>query len=213
MLNPLITPLTIEKYAKRLVARLKSPSLRGVVLTGSFARGEAGPFSDLDVWCFYDGTLRKTPVLPELTGLSLDLREVCIADFRSVSDGSREYVAPCFEQLKVFGETPFVLPSRKEIREGVKKLLQSIDKRLTRVVPPVNHYEILNDIMYLLRIEWYFATYEYPLTLSELYTSQFEKSDRMLVEYFASYLFCEGEEKISEDEFRSVIKSFLDKRL
>ena len=55
--------------------------------------------------------------------------------------------------------------------------------------------------------------HEYPLTLSELYTSQFEESDRMLVEYFASYLFCEGEEKISEDEFRSVIKSFLDKRL
>ncbi|MGB7999740.1 MAG: nucleotidyltransferase domain-containing protein [Anaerobacillus sp.] len=213
MLNPLITPLTIEKYAKRLVARLKSPSLRGVVLTGSFARGEAGPFSDLDVWCFYDGISRKTPSLPELTGHSLDLREVCIVDFRKAADGSREYVSPCFEQLKVFGETPFVLPSRKEIREGVMKLLHSIDTRLKCIVPPVNHYEILNDIMYLLRIEWYFATHEYPLTLSELYTIQFEESDRMLVEYFASYLFGEGEEKKSGDEFRSVIKTFLDKRL
>ena len=51
MRHALITPLMIEKYAKRLVDRLKNPFLKGVVITGSFARGEAGPHSDLDIWC------------------------------------------------------------------------------------------------------------------------------------------------------------------
>ncbi|WP_347552676.1 nucleotidyltransferase domain-containing protein [Pseudalkalibacillus hwajinpoensis] len=210
MLNPLITPLMIEKYAKRLVDRIKTPALRGVVLTGSFARGEAGPFSDLDVWCFYNEKVSRKPYFPELTGISLDLRETCIHDFRAKADGTREYVAPYFEQLNVFGETPFILPSHQEIQNGVKKLLFSIEKRLKQLASP-NHYEILNDIMYVLRIERYFATSQYPLTLSELYTIQFEECERFLVECFSFYLL--GERTIKEEQMRSIIELFLDKRL
>ncbi|KMM36327.1 nucleotidyltransferase domain-containing protein [Guptibacillus hwajinpoensis] len=211
MLNPLMTPLMIEKYAKRLVDRLKSSTLRGIVLTGSFARGEGGPFSDLDVWCFYHDKKIKTSSLPELAGITLDLREVCLKDFKNDADGTREYVAPCFEQLIVFGETPFVLPSRKKIKEGVLHLLVSIEQRLTRTMPPVNHYEILNDVMYLLRIERYLSTFQYPLTLSELYANQLEEKDRLLVEYYSSYLY--RDRTVSEDEIRNGMDGFLNKRL
>lgn len=211
MLNPLMTPLMIEKYAKSLVDRLKTSTLRGIVLTGSFARGEGGPFSDLDVWCFYHEKKIRTSSLPVLTGITLDLREVCLKDFKNDADGTREYVAPCFEQLTVFGDTPFVLPSRKNIKEGVLQLLISIEQRLTRPLPPVNHYEILNDVMYLLRIEHYLKTFQYPLTLSELYAIQLEENDRLLVEYYSSYLY--RDRTVSEDEIRNVMIGFLNKRL
>ncbi|MFK3961677.1 nucleotidyltransferase domain-containing protein [Guptibacillus hwajinpoensis] len=210
MRNPLLTPIMIEKYAKRLVVRLKQPSLSGIVLTGSFARGEAGPYSDLDIWCFYKELPSQPPCLPELTGISLDLREVSLQEFSEMADGSREYVAPCFEQLNVYGDTPFVLPSRNKIKCGLVSLLQSIDTRLQQCVPPINHYELLNDIMYALRIEQFFKTSQYPLTLSELYAIQFEESDRFLVECYSSYLF--GELHKSEDEIHSGIHLFMEKR-
>ncbi|MBN8210858.1 nucleotidyltransferase domain-containing protein [Bacillus sp. NTK071] len=211
MLNPLMTPLMIEKYAKRLVDRLKTSTLRGIVLTGSFARGEGGPFSDLDVWCFYNDKKKKTSSLPELMGITLDMREVCLKDFLIDADGTREYVAPYFEQLSVFGETPFVLPSRKQIKEGVLKLLISTEQRLKDALPTVDQYEILNDVMYLLRIERYLLTSQYPLTLSELYSIQFEENNRLLVEYYSSYLY--RDRTVSEDEIRSVMDVFLNKRL
>ncbi|TKD67477.1 nucleotidyltransferase domain-containing protein [Pseudalkalibacillus hwajinpoensis] len=211
MLNPLMTPLMIEQYAKRLVDRLKTSTLRGIVLTGSFARGEGGPFSDLDVWCFYNDKKIKPSSIPELTGVTLDLREVNLKDFMNDADGTREYVAPCFEQLNVFGETPFVLPSRQKIKEGVMKLLVSTEQRLKRTLPPVNQYEILNDVMYLLRIERYLLTSQYPLTLSELYSIQFEENNRLLVEYYSSYLY--RDRTVSEEEIRSVMDVFLNKRL
>ena len=210
MRHALITPLMIEKYAKRLVDRLKNPFLNGVVITGSFARGEAGPHSDLDIWCFYNEAPIKSPSLPELTGISLDMREICLRDFNVVADGTREYVAPCFEQLNIYGETPFVLPSRNEIKSGVMTLLLSIDSRLN-LVSPINHYELLNDLMYILRIERFFATSQYPLTLSELYSIQFEETDRFLVELYSSYLF--GHNPRTEDEIRLAVKRFVQNRL
>ncbi|WP_226660010.1 nucleotidyltransferase domain-containing protein [Guptibacillus hwajinpoensis] len=211
MRHSLITPLMIEKYAKRLVDRLKHPLLTGVVITGSFARGEAGPHSDLDIWCFYNEALIKSPSLPELTGISLDVREVCLRDFNEVADGSKEYVAPCFEQLKIYGETPFVLPARNEIKIGLMTLLLSIDSRLNQFVSPINPYELLNDLMYILRIERFFATSQYPLTLSELYSIQFEETDRFLVELYSSYLF--GHNHQTEDEIRFAVKQFVQNRL
>lgn len=201
----------IEKYAKRLVDRLKNPFLKGVVITGSFARGEAGPHSDLDIWCFYNEDHINLPSLPELTGISLDVREVCLRDFNEVADGSKEYVAPCFEQLKIYGETPFVLPSRNEIKSGVITLLLSIDTRLNQFVSTINLYELLNDLMYILRIERFFATSQYPLTLSELYSIQYEENDRFLVELYSSYLFGQNTQK--EDEIRLAVNRFVQNRL
>ncbi|WP_273853820.1 nucleotidyltransferase domain-containing protein [Guptibacillus spartinae] len=211
MRHALITPLMIEKYAKRLVDRLKNPFLKGVVITGSFARGEAGPHSDLDIWCFYNEAHIKSSSLPEFTGISLDVRQVCLRDFNEVPDGSREYVAPCFEQLKIYGESPFVLPSRNVIKSGVMTLLRSIDSQLNQFVSPINHYELLNDLMYILRIERFFATSQYPLTLSELYSIQFEETDRFLVELYSSYLF--GHNPRTEDEIHLAVKRFVQNRL
>ncbi|QHA90202.1 nucleotidyltransferase domain-containing protein [Bacillus sp. N1-1] len=213
MRHVLITPLMIEKYAKRLVDRLKSPLLKGVVITGSFARGEAGPYSDLDIWCFYNESLIKSPSLPELMGISLDMREVCLKDFRDVADGSKEYVAPCFEQLKIYGETPFVLPSRNEIKSGLMTLLLSIDSRIKQFVSPMNSYELLNDLMYILRIERFFATSQYPLTLSELYSMQIEASDRFLVELYSAFLFGHNHHQRTEEEIRFAVQRFVQKRL
>lgn len=201
----------VEKYAKRLVDRLKNPLLKGVVITGSFARGEAGPYSDLDIWCFYNEMLIKSPPLPELMGISLDMREVCWKEFREKADGSKEYVAPCFEQLKIYGETPFVLPSRKEIKRGLMTLLLSIDRRLKQCVSPINAYELLNDLMYILRIERFFATSQYPLTISELYSMQVEANDRLLVELYSSFLF--GHKQQTEEEIRLALQRFVKKRL
>jgi predicted nucleotidyltransferase len=213
MRHVLITPLMIEKYAKRLIDRLKNPVLRGVVITGSFARGEAGPYSDLDIWCFYNESLIKSPSLPELMGISLDLREMCLKDFRVVADGSKEYVAPCFEQLKIYGETPFVLPPRNAIKSGLMNLLLSADSQLKQFVPPINSYELLNDLMYILRIERYFATSQYPLTLSELYSIQTEESDRSLVEVYSSFLFGHNYQQRTGEEIRNAIQRFVEKRL
>ncbi len=41
---------------EQLVERFDAPGVRAIVLMGSYARGEAGPYSDIDVVRLTDGT-------------------------------------------------------------------------------------------------------------------------------------------------------------
>src|SRR5512137_2346273 len=47
-----------EAFLRSLVSQLDNENTIGVVLAGSFARGEGGPFSDVDIRCY----VRQVPV-------------------------------------------------------------------------------------------------------------------------------------------------------
>lgn len=69
----MISPVSTEQ----LIQRFDAPSVRAIVLMGSYARGEAGPYSDIDVVRFTDGT--------ELTGASsylIDGHLVVVSDVK-----------------------------------------------------------------------------------------------------------------------------------
>lgn len=210
MLNLQITPITFATYAKRLVDRLKNPSLRGIVITGSFARGEAGPQSDLDLWCFYHGEIVNHQYLPNLSGITIHLRSRTIEQFLSSVSGEREYVAPYFEQLVLYGESPFVLPEKHVILSGKEELLKSVQSRLNNNVSSSDYFEILNELMYVIRIERYFSHSHYPLTLSELYSAEADFENRKLIECFSCCMLGEKSEHI--DHLPHLIEHFLKKR-
>ncbi len=41
-----------DSFLQSLVARLDNENIIGITLTGSFARGEGGPYSDVDIRCY-----------------------------------------------------------------------------------------------------------------------------------------------------------------
>ncbi|MFP3489465.1 hypothetical protein R0K20_17885, partial [Staphylococcus sp. SIMBA_130] len=59
----------------------------------------------------------------------------------------------------------------------------------------------------------FFATSQYPLTLSELYSIQIEASDRFLVELYSAFLFGHNQQQRTEEEIRYAVQRFVQKRL
>ncbi|WP_377891940.1 nucleotidyltransferase domain-containing protein [Alkalihalobacillus sp. R86527] len=210
MLNVQITPIRFATYAKRLVDRLKTPALRGVIITGSFARGEAGPNADLDLWCFYHQEVVKPPYLPELPGVSIDLRCRTLEEYKHTLNGEREVVAPFFEQLVLYGDTPFILPEKESIRSGKQKLVKSIESRLSGSPSKKVYYEMLNEVMYLIRIERYLAISEYPLTISDMYATEKGETNRRLIECYSSCLL--GEDLEDVRHVNGLLNHFIAKR-
>ncbi|MCA0989513.1 nucleotidyltransferase domain-containing protein [Guptibacillus algicola] len=210
MLNVQITPIRFATYAKRLVDRLKTPALRGVIITGSFARGEAGPYADLDLWCFYHQEVAKPPYLPELPGVSIDLRSRTLEEYKRTLSGEREVVAPFFEQLVLYGDTPFILPAKESIRSGKQQLLKSIESRIENCPSKEEYYDMLNEVMYMIRIERYLAFSEYPLTISDMYATERNETHRKLIERYSSCLL--GEEIINARNVDELLHDFIDKR-
>ncbi|MCL4561004.1 MAG: nucleotidyltransferase domain-containing protein [Chloroflexi bacterium] len=43
-----------QAFLRELVEELTTPATVGIALTGSYARGKAGPFSDVDLYCFLE---------------------------------------------------------------------------------------------------------------------------------------------------------------
>ncbi|WP_270182850.1 nucleotidyltransferase domain-containing protein [Alkalihalobacillus sp. CinArs1] len=210
MLNSEITPIRFATYAKRLVNRLKTPALRGVILTGSFARGEAGPKSDLDVWCFYHKEVMKPLYLPQLPGVPVHLRSMTIEEYELTMSGEKDVVAPYFEQLVLYGDTPFQLPKKESIQSGKINLLHSIESRLNTSATNEEMYDLLNGVMYLMRIERYLSMLEYPLTISDLYSTEQDKTNRKLIECFSTCLL--GDEIQDSAHILSLLKEFVMKR-
>lgn len=207
MYHSQMTPVRFATYARKLVDRLKTPTLSGIVISGSYARGEAGPYSDLDLWCFYHKEVVKPCYLPQLPSVNVHLRSMTTEEFKQRVSGEREVVAPFFEQLVLFGDTPFLLPKKDTIRLGRRSILNKIENRLQSLPSKEERYDVLNDVMYLLRIERFLACQEYPLTLSDLYAAE-EGENRKLIECFSTCLV--GEEK--RDDYFHLLQEFIAKR-
>ena len=50
-------PTVSDIFLKELIAELDNDTVRGIVLGGSHARGDATPYSDVDLACFVPDTL------------------------------------------------------------------------------------------------------------------------------------------------------------
>ena len=61
-LSPVITMHTVpDLFLKKLVAQLDNENAIGVMVSGSFAPGEGGPYSAIDLWQY----VREIPLLDD----------------------------------------------------------------------------------------------------------------------------------------------------
>ena len=51
-------PSVSDIFLKELIAEIDNDTIRGIVLGGSHARGDATPYSDVDLACFVPDTFR-----------------------------------------------------------------------------------------------------------------------------------------------------------
>ena len=86
-------PHTIDEIKNKVTAAARKYGIQKAYLFGSYARGDAGPGSDIDI-CIEKGKLRT---LFELSGFCLDLEEIFgnkvdVVTTAALSDDYREHI-------------------------------------------------------------------------------------------------------------------------
>ena len=175
-----------------------------VYLSGSYARGEATDWSDLDVFCIFHTltpdvlndvgfAVRNTPVSYdelEINAQCMSSNEVNTGDFA----GWTEKSARILDSVLLFGDDIFgENVSKTELRDIYKKYLVdilmgirhylSVDEPVEKLTYRKMHTYIFKPLMYPLRMERYCACGIFPLTISEL-SNLLPDDEKFVVEFF-----------------------------
>jgi hypothetical protein len=98
-----LTPLS-ETFLEALVAELESDQVRGIILGGSHARGDATPYSDVDLACFVPDSfrpLRKRFLYREGHLVSIALKTLAGVQQQLTDPYQALWIVPSFQQARI----------------------------------------------------------------------------------------------------------------
>jgi hypothetical protein len=111
-------------FLKKLAARLDDENTLGVALSGSFARGEGGRFSDVDLWHF----VRQQPVgggdlsgLDFVDGILVSVKTTLLEKDYARLQNPRQaiWVIPAWRQAQILLDKEGALAAMKETAQGL----------------------------------------------------------------------------------------------
>lgn len=180
----------INCFIKEIREKLEN-NLISIYLAGSYARGEATPKSDIDIWCFLNEadtvSLKKVAniiqALPinykdlELNVQCLTVTELYNKDYYNSFSLLHSY----FEGVLLFGKEIIKKPT-------VEQCVVSFQNLITQVIMSIRHYItvsepqeklangklhnwVLKPLSFEMRIERYISTELYPVTRQDLINS------------------------------------------
>ena len=179
--------------------------LECIVLTGSYARGEQTPQSDIDLWVFINGLrsedLEQVGAIVKQIGNKPELNPQCtsFAEFQSAAFKNQFTHAQFYLDGKVlFGELPLPAPTQSEIGSTASSIAAMILMSARHYIT-VNESEeslakgrlqkwVLNPLMWALRYYCYSNTNNYPKSLDELCAAIHELDEKILVESYRKLL-------------------------
>ncbi|MCD7947281.1 MAG: nucleotidyltransferase domain-containing protein [Oscillospiraceae bacterium] len=177
----------LDTFVKKLLEQ-QSENIQAVLLSGSYARGDADVSSDLDIWCLFQKinydiltsvgkVARSLPV--QYDQLELNAQCLTVAEFECGHFSN--FISPpviYLESILIYGSYAIREPSTDEIEHTYKKIL-------AEVLLTVRHYIcveepkenltyrklsafILKPLMFALRLERYSNAGHYPLSTTDL---------------------------------------------
>ncbi len=93
-----------DAFLKELVAEIDNDQIRGIILGGSYARGDATPYSDVDLACFVPDSfqpLRKRFMYRDGRLISVGLKTLEMVKEQLASPDLALWVVPSFRQVRV----------------------------------------------------------------------------------------------------------------
>jgi len=181
------------------------PRLECIILTGSYARGEQSPQSDIDLWVFINKLnvqdLEQVGAIIKQIGNRPELNPQCtsFAEFQTAAFKNQFTHAQFYLDGKVlFGELPKPAPTQSEIASTASSIA-------AMVLMSARHYITVNEsgeslakgrlqkwvlkpLMWSLRYRCYSISKNYPRTLDELYAALQEPIEKFLVETYRKLL-------------------------
>jgi len=97
------TPLP-ETFLEALIAELDTDQIRGIILGGSHARGDATPYSDIDLACFVPDSfrqLRKRFLYREGHLISIGLKTIAGVQQQLTDPYQALWIVPSFQQTRI----------------------------------------------------------------------------------------------------------------
>lgn len=175
-----------------------------IYLTGSYARGDATDYSDLDVFCIFDSidetVLTSVAFCVHNTSIPYDqlpINTKCM----SVDEYKHKYFENWSEaaivelnSVLIYGDELVNIPNPKEVVEVLYK------KYLVEIIMGARHYicvdkpkeklthdriktYVLKPLMFALRLERFCKTGVYPLSTNDLLAA-YNDENKILIEYF-----------------------------
>lgn len=184
-----------DKVGKRLVM---------VYLTGSYARGDATDYSDMDVFCIFDtidpnvlisvGLCARNTSIP-FEVLEINAQSMSVEEYKSkYFENWSEYAVSELNSVILYGNELVSIHNVKEIleetyRKGLVEVIMSIrhyicvDKPKEKLTHDRIKAYVLKPLMFALRQERFCKTGIYPLSINDLLAS-YSDGNKILVEYF-----------------------------
>ncbi len=114
-------PSISDIFLKELIAEIDNDTIRGIVLGGSHARGDATPYSDVDLACFVPDTfrpLRKRYLYRENHLISIGLKTLEGVKQQITEPFQALWIVPGFRQVKVLLDKDGSMDQLKQMVEN-----------------------------------------------------------------------------------------------
>ncbi len=183
--------------------------LECLVLTGSYARGDYSPQSDIDLWVFINklssedleqvgAIMKRMEYKPELNPQCTSIAEFQTSAFKNQFTHAQFYL----DGNVLFGKLPSPATTPREMGLTASSIAAMVLMSARHYIT-VNESEeslakgrlqkwVLKPLMWALRYRCFSSTNKYPKTLPELHAAVNEPDEKLLVEIF---------QKLSEDEY------------
>lgn len=192
----------LDEFVKAL-AEKQTDNIKAVLLTGSYARGEATDSSDLDVWCLFQSidcnVLASVGEIVRALPVHYDCLEVnaqCLTiDEFECGHFSNFISLPIihFEAILLYGDYSLNKISSNEIETTYKRILAEVLLSIRHYISVDEAREnlsyrklstfIFKPLMFALRLERYMQTGNYPLSIQDLHQAC-NKDFKILVTWF-----------------------------
>ncbi len=113
--------LLSHTFLQALVAELDADQIRGIILGGSYARGDATPYSDVDLACFVPDSfrpLRKRFLYREGHLMSIALKTLAGAQQQLQDPYQALWIVPSFQQARVLLDKDGSMRQLKQLVES-----------------------------------------------------------------------------------------------
>jgi Nucleotidyltransferase domain. len=196
-----------ERVLKNFVSQIQDKLGKRVVmvyLTGSYARGDATDYSDMDVFCIFDtidpNVLMSVGFCARNTSIPYEVLEIntqcmSVEEYKSkIFENWSEYAVSELNSVILYGNELVSIHNTKEI------LGEAYRRCLADVIMSIRHYicvdkpkeklthdrmktYVLKPLMFALRQERFCKTGIYPLSINDLLAS-YSDDNKILIEYF-----------------------------